>query len=298
MRVLTLTIYLLLSMLSYAQETPIAKIHYIFKHINDTTQRDKFLRDEVGTYLGLQSSLYTSVSSNRVNEKLKEIMSNPSFDGNVVLNKNTSTIKSSYVLNITENSLQQIHRVASDEYVLKEEFPVLDWEILEDSKEIGGYACQKAVTNFKGRIYEAWFTTEIPMPFGPWKLNGLPGLILSAADTKQEVIFEFDGFDKIEGTTAMKIQPSVKAISATKEEVEKLEKAFKDNPTAYMESRRGLNSRVVSSGSAVALTPSSSAGGNPSAGIMDPSRIKSISVMNDENYKPSQITNNPIELTP
>jgi GLPGLI family protein len=216
MRVLTLTISLLFSTLSYAQETPIAKIHYIFKHINDTTQRDKYLRDEVGTYLGLQSSLYTSVSGDRINEKLKEQMSTPAFDGNVVLNKNTSTIKSSYVLNITENSLQQIYRVASDEYVLKEEFPALDWEILEDSKEIGGYACQKAVTNFKGRTYEAWFTTEIPMPFGPWKLNGLPGLILSAADTKQEVVFEFDGFDKIEGTTAMKIQPSTKAISATK----------------------------------------------------------------------------------
>lgn len=298
MRVFIFFISVFMHFMSYAQETPIAKIHYIFKHINDTTQQDKFLRDEVGTYLGLQSSLYTSVSSDRINEELKEQMSNPAFDGNVVLNKNTSTIKSSYVLDIAKNNLQEVYRVASDEYILKEDFPVLDWKILEDSKEIGGYACQKAVTNFKGRTYEAWFTTEIPMPFGPWKLHGLPGLILSAADTKQEVIFEFDGFDKIEGTTTIKIQPSERTISATREEVEKLEKAFKDNPSAYMESRRAASSKVISTGKVVALSPSSSTGANPTAGAMDPSRIKSVSVMNDESYKPSQITNNPIELTP
>jgi len=238
------------------------------------------------------------VSTERISEKLKEQMSNPAFDGNVVLNKSISTIKSSYILDIVNNNLQQVYRVASDEYILKEDFPVLDWEILEDSKEIGGYTCQKAVVDFKGRTYEAWFTTEIPMPFGPWKLHGLPGLILSAVDTKQEVIFEFDGFDKIEGITNIKIQPSEKAISATQEEVVKLEKAFKDNPTAYIESRRGVNSKMISTGNVVAVTSSSSAGGNPSAGLMDPSRIKSISIKNDENYKPSQITNNPVELTP
>lgn len=296
MRLSILSFLLVFCLQSIAQETPIAKIYYVFKHMNDTAQRDKFLRDNVGTYLGVKTSLYTSVSSDKVNEKLKEQMSNPSFDGNIVLSKNTSTIKSSYVLDLAKNQLQEVYRVASDEYLLKENFPVLDWEIFEDSKVIGGYTCQKATTKFKGRTYEAWFTTEIPMPFGPWKLHGLPGLILSAADTKQEVMFEFDGFEKIEGDTPLKIQPSEKAISATKEEVEKLDKAFRNNPSAYIESRQANNSKMISSGNGVVVKSSSS--GSAAGGVMDPSRIKSISINNEENYKPSQITNNPIELIP
>lgn len=298
MRILILLLFSFMYFISNGQEVPIAKIHYIFKHVNDTIQREKFLRDEVGTYLGRHSSYYTSVSAERVNAKLKEQTSSPSFDGNLLLNKNTSIIKSAYVLDIEKSNLQHIYRIASDEYILKGDFPLLDWEIFDDSKVIGGYTCQKAVTDFKGRTYEAWFTTEIPMPFGPWKLHGLPGLILSAKDVKEEVIFEFDGFDKIEGDTPIRIEPSAKAIRATNEEVEKLDKAFKDNPSAYLESRRSANSRVISSGNVTAISKGSSSSPSASQGAIDPSKIKSMTIKNDDNYKPSQVTNNPIELTP
>ncbi|HBW79996.1 MAG TPA: hypothetical protein DEF78_06645, partial [Sphingobacterium sp.] len=51
--------------LLFAQErTPaIAKVHYEFKHVNDSTQRDQFLRDETVVYLNQQGSYYTSYSS-------------------------------------------------------------------------------------------------------------------------------------------------------------------------------------------------------------------------------------------
>jgi GLPGLI family protein len=299
MKIFILLTILVLSVVSKAQEIPIAKIHYVFTHINDSTQRDKSIRDEVATFLGAQSSFYTSVSNEKVNNSLKEQMSSPSFDGNIVLIRNFSPIKSSYILNTEKNSLQHLYKIAGDDYILDETMPEQEWEILEETREIGGYACQKAVATFKGRKYEAWFTTEIPIPFGPWKLHGLPGLILSASDEKKEVVFEYAGFEKIEGETPIRIEPSAKAITATQEEVDKLDKAFKENPNAYMESRRGGNSRVISSGNSsgrvVAVgTPS----GGSSAGAMDPSKIKSMTIKNDDNYKPSPTTNNPIELTP
>jgi hypothetical protein len=40
--------------------------------------------------------------------------------------------------------------------------------------------CKKATTNFRGRYWEAWYTEEIPIGQGPWKLCGLPGMILKA----------------------------------------------------------------------------------------------------------------------
>jgi GLPGLI family protein len=84
----------------------------------------------------------------------------------------------------------------SDAFVVHEDWVTIDWEIFpKKTKLVGDFACQKAVGTFRGRTYEAWFAPEIPYPFGPWKLHGLPGLILEARDLKGKVWFEFYDHD-------------------------------------------------------------------------------------------------------
>jgi len=300
MRLSILSILLAWCLKSIAQETPIAKINYVFRHMNDTTQRDKFTRDEVSTFLGKYSSYYTSVSNEKFNASLKEKMSSPSFDGNILLNKNFTPAKSAYVLDTEKKNLQHIFRIVSDEYLLEDTYPQLNWDIQEETKEIGGYSCQKAITTFKGRTYEVWFASDLPFPFGPWKLHGLPGLILAANDIKNEVIFEFDGFELIEGGTTQRIEPSAKAVKASLTEVEKLDKLYAENPNGYMQSRGGNSGRVVAGTPGTSFTLKSSSPGSitTSNGSNSVANIKSISIKNDENYNPSKITNNPIELIP
>ena len=60
-------------------------------------------------------------------------------------------------------------------------FP-MEWTTTEEHKMIGGIPCLKAVTRFKGRGYTAWYAPTITIAEGPWKLGGLPGLILEAYD--------------------------------------------------------------------------------------------------------------------
>lgn len=61
-----------------------------------------------------------------------------------------------------------------------ESLPKMTWSIYEETKEILGYECQKAETDFRGRHWTVWFAPEVPVDCGFWKFSGLPGLILEA----------------------------------------------------------------------------------------------------------------------
>lgn len=67
--------------------------------------------------------------------------------------------------------------------LVKEEKHLWNWKMYKETKQIKGYKCQKATIQFRGRSYIAWFTNEIPTSFGPWKFQGLSGLILEIYDT-------------------------------------------------------------------------------------------------------------------
>jgi GLPGLI family protein len=71
-----------------------------------------------------------------------------------------------------------------------EDYPLQKWSITTDTMTILNYVCQKATCDFRGRTYDAWFTTAIPIAQGPWKFGGLPGLILKVYDTKKIYVFE------------------------------------------------------------------------------------------------------------
>ena len=78
---------------------------------------------------------------------------------------------------------------------VKEVTPIINWKISKETKKIGKFNCKKATANFRGRDYTAWFTMEIALPFGPWKLNGLPGLILEAYDANKHVYQYFKNIE-------------------------------------------------------------------------------------------------------
>ena len=83
--------------------------------------------------------------------------------------------------NLTEGKVSVYTSIFGSKYLVEEDIPVMDWEIAEDSVQtILDYECHKATTAFRGRVWTVWYAEDIPVSLGPWKLNGLPGMILQA----------------------------------------------------------------------------------------------------------------------
>ncbi|GAA5085243.1 hypothetical protein GCM10023210_05880 [Chryseobacterium ginsengisoli] len=81
------------------------------------------------------------------------------------------------------------------EYKYTEE-PKFLWKISKESKEILGFKAYLATTQYAGRNYKAYFTSEIPIQDGPYKFFGLPGLILEIYDEKKDHHFLAIGISK------------------------------------------------------------------------------------------------------
>lgn len=74
-------------------------------------------------------------------------------------------------------------------WLIEEELERPQWIICDSINNILGYECIMAKTDFRGRCWIVWFAPDIPISDGPWKLWGLPGLILKANDAKKQYEF-------------------------------------------------------------------------------------------------------------
>ncbi|ROI01321.1 MULTISPECIES: GLPGLI family protein [unclassified Chryseobacterium] len=85
-------------------------------------------------------------------------------------------------------------KAAGKQIYYQEDRP-LKWEISNGIEQQNGYPAQKAVVDFGGRVWTAWFTKDIGISDGPYKFSGLPGLIVKLEDDKGD--YKFDLVKKI-----------------------------------------------------------------------------------------------------
>lgn len=175
----------------FAQDNPVNMfIKYDLEHIADSTKKEDPITRSMYLYIGNESSFYSMAPMEKNQEQGSLHISMDAGDQSDALVNiyNPFGIGEAPCL-IT--MLGQLYRV----YPNKKH--KIDWTITAEKRDIGGYACYKATGQFGGRTYEAWFTEEIPFSVGPWKLNGLPGAILEANDSTNEVRFRYAGLDKV-----------------------------------------------------------------------------------------------------
>ncbi|MCW3160734.1 GLPGLI family protein [Chryseobacterium oryctis] len=106
-----------------------------------------------------------------------------------------------------------------------------NWKILADKEKIGAYNTQKATTEFGGRKWTAWFSTDIPFQDGPYKFSGLPGLIVKIEDEEKNYSWVLQGNKKVNDYTEYSyIENLMHAKGGKVNELsrEKFEKTFND----------------------------------------------------------------------
>lgn len=127
-------------------------------------------------------------------------------------------------------------RIGRNQYTYPEPIPN-SWKITSETLKIGAYPCQKAEIQYGGRQWYAWFTQEIPLPEGPYKFGGLPGLIVKMEDSKGDY-----SFDLMESKKLKLISPPQSRgqdISLSKEGYNDLAKKYAKDPAAFINSPGG-----------------------------------------------------------
>ncbi|SJZ34022.1 GLPGLI family protein [Sediminibacterium ginsengisoli] len=188
-----------------AQETTILNVVYDFSYTRDLADPSNPYKSEMILSAGQSGSRYTtrdlfnrnSPAAIKLNKQREAKESSGAaanttvaVGGPMLTVSNAGTlINEEIFISKTNGTVQTAGRIGFKNYHFSVPLPSINWKLGNEQKMICGYNCQKAVGDFGGRTFEAWFVPDLPYSFGPWKLNGLPGLILSANDTKNEISF-------------------------------------------------------------------------------------------------------------
>ncbi|MFT4031067.1 MAG: GLPGLI family protein [Siphonobacter sp.] len=179
------TILCYISMLTYGQNPATGKFSY---------EKEVF-QDGKSTHVLIEDLFYNGSESMYViygDKHPADTTLSSDENGRVVLEINVNETEDLiYYMNFNTNELLSTELYSNGQrcYV-KDIVPKLKWTLVDEKKQIGPYKCQKATTTFRCATYEAWFTTDIPLPIGPWKISGLPGLIVSLINKRVNVTYK------------------------------------------------------------------------------------------------------------
>lgn len=178
-------------------DTALVKVKYERIVNIDTLKPDMVKKD----YLTLQAGLKaTSFFSAKRREENKLMFSNADYSLEVFRDRaklseiaglEREVIFRRYELNQTISH----QRFDMTNWIIYEPLDKPVWTIGQESETILGFSCLKATSSFRGRDWIAYFAPEIPVEEGPWKLYGLPGLILKAFDSKHHYEYEAKEID-------------------------------------------------------------------------------------------------------
>ncbi|MFI2741767.1 GLPGLI family protein [Zhouia sp. PK063] len=189
--------------------------------------------------------LYLSNNVSSFCSKAKLIKNNVVVHGNEAHTAPAALTDFQYVIikDHKKGTLAYTQQIVEDFFYYPQKLELCNWNILNDKKMISGYMAQKATTTFAGRDYIAWFTTEIPISDGPYKFNGLPGLIIEIADTENQYVFKLKSFEKLHPEVSFNINFK-NYILTTKEKLQEVYLLYRSDSFTYVKNNMKANIRI------------------------------------------------------
>ena len=204
---------------------------YEYQFRIDSTKTDSMKKEFVNLdifptksyFYGQAKFASDSITNNSIIEQRKSTPNSLSYSSTTedwntsyLIEKSYPSFKTNWFTNIEQTNM------------VVEETPVIKWQILPETQKIESYNCQKATANFGGRIWEAWFSKDLPFPDGPYKFHGLPGLIVKLEDKTKSHQFLLKGNKKLKAE-----DHSWDYILALQKEAKHEFEGVKVNPTQY-----------------------------------------------------------------
>ena len=202
---------------------------YTLTYMQDTTNPDFKRTVDVLLFLGHDISLFISKEFYSFDTIMKRITNDSQFRQFILdPNKPFPRIRYKIYKNLPSGKQTFIGHVIGGSYKFEEDLDLFNWQLQGDTATISGYKTQKATCDFGGRSWVAWFSPEIPYSDGPYKFNGLPGLIVKIGDTREHYVFELISIEKPEKETIIEMKEKDYFVT-TKQGFFKAKDAFKDD---------------------------------------------------------------------
>ncbi len=231
---------LLLGLMASAQETA----NRFFYELTYKPKKDSARLDKVMTTLDItkDKSIYQDFTlpaqDSIIKSAVEEMEKSKTFKD---MSKMIKWPKFSYKIYKTYPSMTEMYvdRISRNLFAYEENIK-FDWKILADKEKIGTYNTQKATTEFGGRQWTAWFSTDIPFQDGPYKFYGLPGLIVKIEDSEKNYSWLLSGNKTVKDWKEFTYAEEVNAKygmsnekkTIAKDKFEKSYAAFKQDPMA------------------------------------------------------------------
>ena len=236
---------------------------YAYSYCLDTLERASDYRESDNMLLQISPSGISKFSSLK-NLTVDSVVAKSTQDQLVALSvSNPDMIWNGEFLTIFKNypdgKLTHTEKICYDWFRYDEDMPAPTWELTDSTANVLGYECKSARCKFRGREWTAFYTEEIPIAEGPWKLHGLPGLIMKASDKNGDYTFECVGINS-KATRPITIY-KVPFNDVKRIEYYDTKHRYEINPYAYFEATTGGHITVTDQA------------GNPALDAYDPEEL-------------------------
>lgn len=201
---------IIIGVISFFSFTALAqnqRFTYEYKFVRDSTEKDKSEAEIMVLNVFSKGSHFYSKdvfeSDSIMDAEVKKQSRGDNFHIDLKGFKAKGRVRYQIEKSYPDYSVNFFTQLGSNDYLIQEG-RTQNWKILAEKDRVGEFSTQKATCNFAGRIWTAWFTTDIPIQDGPHKFHGLPGLIVKLQDKTQSHTFELKGVKSFNDHTEWK----------------------------------------------------------------------------------------------